>query len=113
MKVINLVHNNFTCGFDKCEISKQEFECLINSFCLEYRNSELGHEWVGPGITIRTANNPITGERHGNPDRGLEPGYAGYIGVYCRNEEDRNFIFKFIEAYGEYEDMNAAASRFI
>ena len=112
-KIKYLIHDDYCCGFDKAEISRPEFECLVNSFCLEYRSTDEGHEWAGPGVVIRTANNPITGERHGYPNREPEPGYCGYIGVYCRTESDRDFIFKFIEAYGEYEDLTATASLFI
>ncbi len=42
--------------------------------------------WTGPGIEIRTGNNPITGE-YGSGKRQKEVGYASYIGI--KGEADK------------------------
>ena len=46
-------------------------------------NRPAGWFWTGKGITMVTANNPLTGQRYDGNDAswGVRKGYASYIGI--------------------------------
>jgi hypothetical protein len=69
-------------GFDLTHFDKPaNFEKLLKMVGAKGgERGEDGFEWTGPGITIVTGNNPITGE-YFRGNRGNDPGYASYIGL--------------------------------
>lgn len=69
-------------GFDLTHFdSPKNFEKLLALVGAKGgERGEDGFEWTGPGITIVTGNNPITGE-YFRGNRQNDPGYASYIGL--------------------------------
>jgi hypothetical protein len=70
--------------------------------------------WRGKGIKIHTGNDPITGKfARGDNIRGIEKGYASYIGIYGDDEELVSSIADFIRKHGDSKDESPHASDFI
>lgn len=71
-------------GFDLTHFDKPaNFEKLLKMVGIPANASKVGRSfvWEGPGIEIRTGNNPLTGE-YGDPGRREnDPGYASYMGL--------------------------------
>jgi len=65
-------------------------------------------------IKIHTGNDPITGKfARGDNIRGIEKGYASYIGIYGDDEELVSSIADFIRKHGDSKDESPHASDFI
>jgi hypothetical protein len=106
----------FVAGFDLTDISAEAWEILVNSLQLEYVHDivEGYHVWVGNGVEIRTGNCPVTGVYGCVGKRELKVGYASYIGIYCIDEQDRDFIFEYIEKNASFiKEFTSQESRYI
>lgn len=72
-------------GFDLTHFDKPaNFEKLLKAVGIPAKAEKKDGTWfwTGPGIEIRTGNNPLTGEYgHGSKKREDDPGFASYIGI--------------------------------
>ena len=92
-------------GFDLTSFgSADDFQALLSRHGLS-RYKKVAHkdyagkhiyntfEWSGDGLTIITANNPLTGEYSGgNKQREPEKGYASYIGIDGRPDKVKALV---------------------
>lgn len=90
-------------GFDLTDIPANRWKRLLRMIGADEEPVNKSHAWVwkGNGVTIYTANNPITGEYGARGNRSPEVGYAGYIGIEG-NEDKVEDVADYIRDMADY-----------
>ena len=92
-------------GFDHTAIDVSSWLNLRNLLFLKdaVHVKDRYFRWIGPGIEIRTGNNPVTGKYREEGRREDDKGFASYIGIYGDRDKVALAV-KFIRAHGEFEE---------
>lgn len=108
-------------GFDTTDFgSAAKFQKIIDEFGLkpskETKKAPGGdyysYWWKGPGISIVTGNNPITGEYMSPKNRDPEKGFASYIGLEGEEEKVKAAV-AMIKKLGAYKGESKGKREFI
>ena len=102
-------------GFDLTDFDRGGYQKVLKGLRIPPKaslNPDMsGWVWKGNGITIVTANNPITGDYYTGRRRN-EKDYASYIGIQGRSELVMLAV-KLIKQHGDYKDESPGRRAYI